>query len=354
MKLLGIGDLFIPCQYIEQPFQEFSRFGVQVQVVDWKLESFDQLQHINLQVEQGGSEAVETPDYLVKLAKDAEILITHFCTITKKLIDSCPKLKIIGVLRAGYENINVAYAMEKNILFFNTPGRNSDAVSDFTIGVMISECRNIAKGHHGLKNGQWIRTYPNYKTIPDLPGRTVGLVGLGEIGLKVAKKLSGFDMQILGYDPYANQEVAESYGVKLVTLDEVLRSSDFISIHARLTEENHHMIGEREFSLMKPTAYFINTARAGLVDEHALYKALTSGQLAGAAIDVFEQEPPGKDHPLVTLDNITITPHMAGGSIDAFINSPRKLAGDMINLFENPDKVRFLLNRDSLTTWKKI
>jgi len=352
MKLLGIGDLFIPCQYIEKYFQEFSRFGIDIQGIEWKLDNFDQLQHINLKVEQGGSEAVEPPDYIVEKARDAEIIITHFCTITKKLIDSCPKLKIIGVLRSGYENINVEYAKEKNILAFNTPGRNAEAVSDFTIGMMISECRNIAKGHHGLKNGEWIRTYPNYKTIPDLPGRTVGLIGLGEIGLKVAKKLSGFDMQILGYDPYANKELAESYGVKLVDLDEVLRSSDFVSVHARLTEENRHMIGEREFGLMKPAAYFINTARAGLVDEHALYKALKSGQLAGAAIDVFEKEPPGKDHPLVMLENITITPHMAGGSIDAFINSPKRLAADMINIFEEKSNVRFLLNRDSLETWK--
>ncbi len=167
MKLLGIGDLFIPCQYIEKYFQEFSRFGIDIQGIEWKLDNFDQLQHINLKVEQGGSEAVEPPDYIVEKARDAEIIITHFCTITKKLIDSCPKLKIIGVLRSGYENINVEYAKEKNILAFNTPGRNAEAVSDFTIGMMISECRNIAKGHHGLKNGEWIRTYPNYKTIPD-------------------------------------------------------------------------------------------------------------------------------------------------------------------------------------------
>ena len=179
----------------------------------------------------------------------------------------------------------------------------------------------------------------------------MGLVGLGEIGLKLAKKLSGFDMQILGYDPYANKALAEEYGVKLVSLDELLGSSDFVSLHARLTEENRHMIGARELGLMKPTAYLINTARAGLVDENALYQALKSKQLAGAAIDVFEKEPPGKDHPLVTLENITITPHMAGGSVDAFVNSPKRLAADMINLFEKKSNVRFLLNRDSLTTW---
>lgn len=348
MKLVGIGDLFIPCEYIEQPFQAFRQFGFSVEGIDWKHDTFDDLQHDNLKVEQGGSEALEPPEYIVDAVRDADVIITHFCTITKALIDACPKLKIIGVLRGGYENINVEYAKQKNILFFNTPGRNADAVSDFTIGAMLSECRNIAKGHHGLKNGEWIRTYPNYRTIPDLPGRTVGLVGLGEIGLKVAKKLSGFEMQVLGYDPYANKEIAESYGVKLVELDELLKASDFISLHARLTTENRHMIGKREFSLMKPTTYFINTARAGLVDEEALYLALKSGQIAGAAIDVFEKEPPGKDHPLVTLENITVTPHMAGGSVDAFYNSPKRLAADMIHLFGDQSKIRFLVNREHL------
>jgi D-3-phosphoglycerate dehydrogenase len=353
MKLLGIGDLFIPCHYIAKPFQALEQFGVQVQALDWQLESFDQLQNINLQVEQGGSEAVETPDDIVEQARDAEIIITHFCTLTKRLIDACPKLKAIGVLRAGYENVNVAYAKEKGILVFNTPGRNADAVADFTVGVMIAECRNIAKGHHGLKNGEWIRTYPNYRTIPDLPGRTVGLIGLGEIGLKVAKRVKGFDMEVVGYDPYAKPEVAQAQGVKLVSLDELLKASDFVSVHARLTAENRHLIGAREFGLMKPTSYFINTARAGLVDEDALYQALKSGTIAGAAIDVFEKEPPGVDHPLVTLENITITPHMAGGSVDAFYNSPKRLAADMINLFQDQSKIRFVLNRDRLAAWGK-
>jgi len=348
MKLIGIGDLFIPSECIEEGFQELTQHGVSIETVEWQLKDFDELQGINLKIEQGGSDAVEVPEYIIDKVKDAEIIITHFCPITKKLIDSCSSLKIIGVLRSGYENINLTYVKEKNIPVFNTPGRNAEAVSDFTIGMMISECRNIAKGHHALKKGKWIRTYPNYETIPDLVNRTVGLIGLGEIGLKVAKKLSGFDMKVLGYDPYANYEIAKEYGIDMVELDEVLKLSDFVSIHARLTEENHKMIRARELSLMKPTAYLINTARAGLVDEYALYEALKSKSIAGAGIDVFEKEPPGKDHPLVTLDNITITPHMAGGSKDAFFNSPKKLAGDMKNLFGDKTKIRFLLNPESI------
>lgn len=348
MKLVGIGDLFVPCWAISRGFAELTRYGVQVETVEWQLDSFDQLQAINLRIEQEGSDAVEPPDTIYAAAADAEILITHFCPVTQRLIAACPQLRIIGVLRSGYENVNFAAARKRSILVFNTPGRNADAVADFTIGMLIAEARNIARGHHGLKRGEWIRTYPNYQHIPDLPGRTVGLIGLGEIGLKVARRLSGFDVQILGYDPYADPARVAPYGVQLADLDELLSASDFMSLHARLTAENRHMIGARELALMKPTAYLINTARAGLVDEAALYRALSTGRLAGAALDVFEQEPPGRDHPLVNLPNVTLTPHMAGGSVDAFVNSPKRLAADMVHLFGQCGEIRNLLNRESL------
>jgi D-3-phosphoglycerate dehydrogenase len=348
MKLVGIGDLFIPCPFISAGFNPLTPYDVKIETIEWHFDTFDQLQEFNLKVEKLGSEAVEPPDYIFAAAADAEILITHFCPVTKRLIEACPKLKVIGVLRGGYDNINFTAARERDILVFNTPGRNADAVADFTVGMIIAEARNIARGHHGLKTGHWIRTYPNYQHIPDLPGHTVGIIGLGEIGLKVARRLSGFDVQILGYDPYVDSALAAKYGILLGGLNELLTASDFVSLHARLTAENHHLIGKRELSLMRPTAYLINTARAGLVDEDALYDALKEGRIAGAALDVFEKEPPGLDHPLVMLENITLTPHMAGGSVDAFLNRPKRLVVDMVHLFEQHKDVHYLLNKESL------
>lgn len=341
MKLLGIGDLFIPKEYIETGFKEFEKYGVKVEAIDWKLKDFEELQNINLKVEHGGSEAYEVPEYIVEAAKDADIVITEFCTITKKFIDSCPNLKIIGVLRAGYENINVDYATEKGILVYNTPGRNAEAVADFTIGMLIAECRNIAKGHLGIKNGEWIREYPNTDTIPDLPGKKVGLVGLGEIGQKVAKRLTGFDVEILGYDPYAK---IDKYGIKQVSLEELMKESDFVSIHVRASKETENLIDKELISLMKPTAYMINTSRSVVVNEKALYEALKDGKIAGAALDVFDSEPPGKDYPLVQLENVTLTPHMAGGSKDAFLNSPKRLALEMVKIWDN-EQSRFVVNK---------
>ena len=342
MKLVGIGDLFIPPKYIESGFQPLKDLGVDISVLEWELQGFQELQKINIQVEQGGSEAYEPPSYIYEAVKDADIIITQFCPLTRQLIDSCPRLKVIGVLRAGYENVNVVHATERGILVFNTPGRNADAVADFTVGLMIAECRNIARGHLGLKNGLWIREYPNSDYIPDLPGKTVGIIGLGEIGQKVAKRLSGFEMKLLGYDPYVSNPPS---GVELVGLEELISRSDFVTVHVRLTKETEKMIDRRLISLMKPTAYFINTSRSGVTDEQALYEALRDKKIAGAALDVFDKEPPGAEYPLVQLENVTLTPHMAGGSKDAFWNSPQKLAAEMAKLWRQ-EQSRFIVNKE--------
>lgn len=322
MKLVGIGDLFIPASYIEKGFAPLREKGHVVKVMDWPLKSFDELQNYNLLVETQGCQALQPPQCVFELCADADVIVTQFCTVTRELVDACPKLKAIGVLRGGIENVCSEYAREKGIEVFNAPGRNAEAVSDFTVGMIICEARNIARGHHGILTGRWIRDYSNSGMIPDLPGRTVGLIGCGAIGMKVAKKLSGFDMTLLGYDPFASAERCKEAGIEPVELDELMARADFVSLHARLTAENRHLIDARRLALMKPTAYLINTSRAGLIDEAALVEALRAKKIAGAALDVYEHEPPQPDDPLLALDNVTLTPHMAGGSNDAFFNTP--------------------------------
>lgn len=322
MKLVGIGDLFIPASYIEKGFAPLREKGHLVEVMDWPLKSFDELQNYNLLVETQGCQALQPPQCVFELCADADVIVTQFCTVTRELVDACPKLKAIGVLRGGIENVCSEYAREKGIEVFNAPGRNAEAVSDFTVGMIICEARNIARGHHGILTGRWIRDYSNSGMIPDLPGRTVGLIGCGAIGMKVAKKLSGFDMTLLGYDPFASAERCKEAGIEPVALDELMARADFVSLHARLTAENRHLIDARRLALMKPTAYLINTSRAGLIDEAALVEALRAKKIAGAALDVYEHEPPQPDDPLLALDNVTLTPHMAGGSNDAFFNTP--------------------------------
>ncbi len=328
-KLVGIGDLFIPCEYIEKGMAMLKEHDVEVSTVEWKLEGFDELQHINLMVEQGGREEIEVPSYIADAVKDADILITQFFPVGKALIDACPNLKVIGVLRAGVENVNVEYAQSKGIEVFHAIGRNAHSVSDFTVGAIICEARNIARGHAGIKNGQWIRDYSNNGDIPDLGEKTVGIIGYGEIGRLVAKKLSGFDMNVLAYDPFYHGE-----DVKTVSLEELMEQSDFVTLHARLTPENEHMLNAEMLAKMKPTAYLINTSRSALVDEAALVEVLKNKKIAGAFLDVFDHEPPSLDDPLVQLDNVTLTPHMAGGSNDAFKNTPKLLANALLEYWE--------------------
>lgn len=336
-KLVGIGDLFIPCEYIEKGMAHLKEMDIDVSTVEWKLSDFDELQHINLLVEQGGREDIPVPAYIFDAVKDADIIITQFFPIGKDLIDKCPNLKTIGVLRAGVENVNVEYAKEKGIEVFHAIGRNAHSVSDFTVGAIICEARNIARGHAGIKNGQWIRNYSNNGMIPDLCEKTVGIIGYGEIGRLVAKKLSGFDMNILVYDPYYHGN-----DVHTVSLEELMAQSDFITLHARLTAENEHMINGDLLAKMKSTAYLINTSRSGLIDEAALVKVLQEKRIAGAFLDVFDHEPPAIDDPLVQLDNVTLTPHMAGGSNDAFLNTPKLLANALVEHM-NGKQSRFLI-----------
>lgn len=336
MKLVGIGDLFIPCEYIERGMR-LTEFGIETETVEWKLGGFDELQRINLGIETNGPDGFEPPEYILERLRGAEILITQFFPVNKAVLKAANKLKYIGVLRAGFENVDIKASKEAGITVFHTPGRNAESVSDFAVGLMICEARNIARGHFGIKTGKWIREYPNSVSIPDFAGRTVGIIGYGEIGRHVARKLGGFGVKILVYDPFVRD-------IETVSLERLMSESDFVTLHARLTDDNYHMISEHELSIMKPTAYLINTSRSGLVDEGALYNALSRGKIAGAALDVFEIEPPGIDNPLVTLPNVTLTPHMAGGSQDAFRNTPKKLADDMRKLFAGqPEQCKFII-----------
>jgi D-3-phosphoglycerate dehydrogenase / 2-oxoglutarate reductase len=341
MKLVGIGDLFIPHRYIREGFAPVAARGHAVETLDWRLSGFPELQEINLAVEKGGAAAYRPPPYVFEAAAGADVLVTQFCTVPATLLEACPQLKVVGVLRAGVENVDVAAATARGVLVVNTPGRNADAVADFTVGVLIAEARNIARGHHGLHQGKWLREYANSGHIPDLPGKTVGIVGLGEIGRKVARRLAGFDMAILAYDPFVTAPPA---GIRMVDLPTLMAESDFVTVHARLTKETERLVSRALLARMKPTAYLINTSRSALVDEPALVEALRERRIAGAALDVFDHEPPGLDDPLLQLQNVTLTPHMAGGSNDAFFNCPKLLAAELGKLLDGGEP-RSVVNR---------
>ncbi|MCB6345573.1 2-hydroxyacid dehydrogenase [Enterocloster lavalensis] len=347
MKAILLGDAMIGGVGFQRAWEKhMARYGSDLVVNDWE-KDWGQLQYRRLEVEKRGPEIETVDETILKEGQDAQALMGLFVPVSSKVMDAMPKLRIVGVSRAGLENVNVEEATRRGILVFNVQGRNAHAVSDFAVGMMLAECRNIARAHFAIRNGEWRKTFTNSDVVPELHGRTVGLVGFGHIGRLVAKKLSGFDVKVVVYDPYTPKEAIKELGAEKVELEELLKNSDFVSVHARLTSENKGMIGEHEIGLMKPTAYFINTGRAGLVDQDALAKALGAKKIMGAALDVFYTEPLPADSPFMTLDNVTLTTHIAGTTADALSNSPFLLMEDVAKFLEEGDS-RFIVNRQVL------
>lgn len=251
-----------------------------------------------------------SPQEVMEFAKDTQILLTSSARklVTAEILDnlSCKAVVRIG---SGTDCIDVSAATAHGILVLNTPEALAEEVSDHTAALLLSCVRRIANQDHQMRKGQWRSISP--VSVPRLKGKTLGLIGFGRIAQMLANKLKGFNLVYLVFDPYIESQLAKEHGARLVSLDELLRESDFVSVHVPLSKETHHLISEREFALMKPQAVFINTARGAVVDQGALELALREGRIAAAGLDVFEQEPLPDDDPLIGLDNITLTPHTA-------------------------------------------
>jgi D-3-phosphoglycerate dehydrogenase len=303
--------------------------GVEMEVRHWAHASLVELQHANLAIEKGGPDAVPLPAELTADLAEFDIVVVQFAPVNRAFIEAASMLKVIAVLRGGVENIAVSEATRRGIAVLNTPGRLARAVAECTVGLILAEIRNLARGHARLMAGKWDRSFPNSDEIPELYRRTVGLVGYGAIGRLVAKFLEAFGCRILAYDPYC---AGESAPAVLCDLPNLLRESDVVSLHARLCEETRNLIGARELALMKPSAILVNTARSGLVDEAALLDVLRARRIMGAALDVFEVEPLPPDHPFLALENVTLAPHLAGSTRDGFRNSPILMAGHLARL----------------------
>ncbi|MEK5107578.1 2-hydroxyacid dehydrogenase [Cytobacillus sp. FSL K6-0129] len=331
MKCLAIADLFITKEMMEQGLKTLIDNGIELAIREWRHESLEALQKDNLAIEQQGSEAVCLPENLYDDIDQYEVIITQFAPIGQKVIEKATNLKLIGVLRGGVENIHINEAKARGVEVINTPGRNARSVAEFTVGMILSEIRNIARSHAALKQGDWRKDFSNADFVPELEDRTIGIIGYGHIGQLVGKFLSGFDTRIIFYDPYFQGETA----FEQVDLETILSDSDVVTLHGRLTEETKHLIGYEQLAMMKSTAVLINTARSGLVCEEDLIRALNEKQIAGAAIDTFDHEPLGEASPFLDLDNVTITAHLAGSTIDAFKNTPKKLAKSIVQWKES-------------------
>jgi D-3-phosphoglycerate dehydrogenase len=303
--------------------------NLEIQALDWILDKV-RLQEARREIEVSGPSAVGLPQEIVRKAEDSEIILVHYAPVSGSLIEAATSLRIIGTCRGGFDNLDIESATQANVVAFRIMGRNAEAVSDFTVGLILAESRNIVRSNMLMRQGKWLK--PPEENIHNLAGRTVGLLGFGYVGQLVARKLSSFDVGMLVYDPYVSADKVSKAGASTVSLEELFRLSDYICVLARLTKENEGIVDESLISLMKPTSYIINTARAGLVDEAALCDALVKKRIAGAALDVFWDEPLPKDHVLNKLDNVTLTSHLAGTTIETLTMSPKLLVADVNRL----------------------
>jgi glyoxylate reductase len=235
--------------------------------------------------------------------------------IDAALMDAAPQLRVISNLAVGYDNIDVPEATKRHIVVGNTPGVLTETTADLAFALLMAAARRVAESDRFTRQGLWKTWGPMIMLGQDIHRATLGIVGLGRIGTELAKRARGFDMKVLYYDPIRRSEVEEQLGVEYIPeLTTLLSRSDFVSLHLPLCPETLHLIGASQLAAMKPTAILVNTSRGPIIDQRALYEALKSHQIFAAAIDVTEVEPIAPDDPLLTLDNIVVTPHIASAS----------------------------------------
>ncbi|MEK5214135.1 glyoxylate reductase [Psychrobacillus psychrotolerans] len=257
-----------------------------------------------------------TNEEIITNAKDAYALWTMLSdNIDRTLIEGLPNLKVISNFAVGYNNIDIEAAKDRSIVVTNTPGVLTETTADLAFALLLATARRITEVEQEIRSGNWDSWSPMQYTGMDIFGATLGIVGMGRIGEAVARRAKGFDMNVLYHNRSRKLDAEETYGFTYAELDELLKQSDFVILLTPLTPETKGLIGERELNMMKETAAIINVARGGIVDEQALYEALASKKIWAAGLDVFEQEPVPVDHPLLTLPNVTVSPHIGSASI---------------------------------------
>jgi D-3-phosphoglycerate dehydrogenase len=318
--ILFLGDRSIPAAQMAEGFRGHGYAGAAL-THQWELASDEELMRTNRRHETHGVEGFADAHTLVPLItrhRDSIVgIVTHFFPVSRAVLDELPSLRFVGTVRSGVQNIDVAAAAARGIEVRSNPGRNAEAVADFTVGLMLATCRGIARAHRQLLEGQWLARQ-EARSFRTLSSQHVGLVGFGHIGRRVARLLRGFECPILVHDPYLDARSLEGSGVTAAgSLRDLLRRCSLVSLHAPATAETRNMIGAQELGLLGSDGILINTARAELLDETALVTALEQGTIWAAGLDVFREEPLPAGHPLRGLANVTLSPHLAGLSRDA-------------------------------------
>ncbi len=271
------------------------------------------------------------PDELKKIVGDYSALIVRSGTkVTADIIGACKNLKVIGRAGVGIDNVDLEAATKQGIVVMNTPGGNTISTAEHTLSMLLSLARNIPQANISMKHGEWNRK--KFLGV-EISGKCLGIIGLGRIGAEVAKRVLSFGMRVIAYDPFLSTKKAQQHEIELVELEEIFKRSDFITVHTPLSSETKHVLSKKQFHQMKKGVKILNCARGGIIDEKALYEAIKEGIVSGAALDVFEKEPP-KDNPLVGLDCVIMTPHLGASTEEAQVNVAVDVAQQVADFLE--------------------
>lgn len=273
---------------------------------------FDELKAANIQYHHIKSKTILQEEELLEIIGKYDALLVGADVVTERVIEKGKRLQFISKHGVGLDNIDLAATKKYNIPVAIAKNSNSIAVAELAVSMAQSLARNVVQNTNDVKSGEWIRR----KGI-ELTGKTLGVVGTGAIGREVIRLFSGYGMEVLAYDPFQDDDYMKSVGGMYTSLEDIYKRADVITLHVPLMEETRNLVDGRALSMMKPTAILINTARGGLVDEHALYEALYNCRLGGAGIDAFAEEPPRKDHPLLQLENVICAPHVGAYTKEA-------------------------------------
>ena len=300
---------------------------------------------IDLQILQ----AFSPHDILVDASRDVDGILARAATITADVLTS-PRLKVVSRHGVSYENVDLDVCNQLGIAVTISSDANAQAVSEHAFALLMAASRDLRAAQDIVQANTWDR---DGVSAYELHRKTLGIVGLGRIGSRLAKQATGFDMKILVHDPYASADAIATTGGTRVSLQDLLTRSDYVSLHTPLTDETRGIIGAPELALMKPTAFIANTARGELIDEGALYRALVNKQIAGAGLEVFHDEPPPADHPLLGLDNVICTPHVAGQTAEALVRTSIAAAKNIRSIFRG-EELDILVNREVLSDRTRI
>ena len=344
MKCVAVGDNFITVEMMRNAISEYDGLPLDAKYFFFGLNSRAEMRGIVKAIETGGYETLAIPEGLEEAMADAEVLMVHLCPVTRALIEKSPKLKLILCNRGGHENIDIEAASEHGIAVLLNPAHNANAVAEYTIGLILNETRNISRSVVAMMNGEWREKYPNTKTtIHEMSDLTIGLIGFGTVAKLVYEKLRVFGCRFLINTLHPHEDEINPNIARFVTLNQLLRHSDIVSLHARLSKKKI-LLGREQFDMMKPTAYFINTARSYMVNYQELADALKAEKIMGAAIDVYDHEPVDPDNPLLGIDRCTLTNHRGGDTINSYCDSPLMMLKEAAKYFDD-DEPRFWVNR---------